>query len=370
MAFLTLNRESLKYNYYFLDSLFKERGISWGVVSKLLCGNKLYIQELLNLGVKEIHDSRVSNLKVVKALDPSVQTVYIKPPAKRSISSIVKYADVSFNSEFDTIKMLSAEAKKQGKTHKIVIMIEMGDLREGVMGEELMDFYAQIINLPNIEISGIGTNLNCLNGVMPTQDKLIQLSLYKQLIEAKFNIKIPWVSGGTSVVVPLMMKNMRPMAVNHFRLGEALFFGNDLFTGETIEGMRTDVFKLYTEIIELTEKPTIPTGYLSTNVDGKTFEMEDQDFGATSYRAIVDIGLLDIQTEYLVPEDSRLEIIEASSDMLVLDLGETSMDYKVGDLITFDLKYMGALRLLNSDYIDKKVVDKNPSSKEEKKRVK
>ena len=71
---------------------------------------------------------------------------------------------------------------------------------------------------------------------MPTQDKLIQLSLYKQLIEAKFNISIPWVSGGTSVAIPLMLKNARPMAVNHFRIGEALFFGKDLFTGETIEG--------------------------------------------------------------------------------------------------------------------------------------
>ena len=358
MAFLTLNRESLKFNYNFLDQLFKERGITWGIVSKLLCGNKLYIQELLDLGIEEIHDSRVSNLKVVKSLSKTVQTVYIKPPAKRSIKAVVQYADVSFNSEFETIKMLSEEAGRQNKVHKIIIMIEMGDLREGVLGEELMEFYGKILNLPNIEIRGIGTNLNCLNGVMPTQDKLIQLSLYKQLIDAKFNIKIPFVSGGTSVVVPLMLKNMRPRAVNHFRVGEALFFGNDLFTGEPIEGMKTDVFKLYAEIIELNEKPKIPTGYLSTNVDGKTFEMDDQDFGATSYRAIIDIGLLDIQTEYLVPEDEDLEIIEASSDMLVLDLGKTDRDYKVGDLLTFNLKYMGALRLLNSDYIEKKVVEK------------
>jgi predicted amino acid racemase len=103
----------------------------------------------------------------------------------------VHYADVSFNTEIDTIKMLSAEAQKQNKTHKIIIMIEMGDLREGVMGEELIEFYGHILSLPNIQIRGIGTNLNCLSGIMPTQDKLIQLSLYKQLIEAKFNIEIP-----------------------------------------------------------------------------------------------------------------------------------------------------------------------------------
>ena len=274
MAFLTLYKDKLNQNFRFLDSLFKERGIIWGVVSKILCGNTLYLKELLALGVTEIHDSRVSNLRKIKELAPNVQTVYIKPPAKLSIRGIIRHADVSFNTEIDTIKMLSDEAVKQGKVHKIIIMIEMGDLREGVMGEELIDFYRQVLELPNIEISGIGTNLNCLSGVMPTQDKLIQLSLYKQLIESRFNISIPWVSGGTSVAVPLMLRNARPMAVNHFRIGEALFFGKDLFSGKTIEGMNDDVFKLYAEIIEINEKPAVPIGELGVNVAGVTGELD------------------------------------------------------------------------------------------------
>lgn len=355
MAFIRLYKDKLKHNYDFLNKLFEDRNIQWGVVSKILCGNELYIKELLNLGIREIHDSRISNLKLIKKLDPDVQTVYIKPPAKRSIRNIVRYADVSFNSELETIYMLCDEAEKQNKKHKVIIMVEMGDLREGVMGDELLDFYGEIFKMPNISISGIGTNLNCLHGVMPSQDKLIQLSLYKQLIEAKFGVEIPWVSGGTSVTIPLLLKNMRPMAVNHFRVGEALFFGNDLFTNEPIEGMETDVFRLYAEVIELTEKPVIPIGNLGQNVAGITFESEEQDLSKTHYRAIVDIGLLDVQTEYLIPEDDKVTIAEASSDMLVLDLGDSSYNYKVGDLISFRLKYMGALRLMNSDYIEKQV---------------
>ena len=183
MAFIKLYREKLKHNYTFLNNLFKERNIEWGVVTKLLCGNTIYIKEVMNLGVMEMHDSRISNLKKIKKLNPNIQTVYIKPPSKRNISKIVKYADVSFNTEIYTIKMISEEAKLQNKTHGIIIMIEMGDLREGVLGEELLNFYEQVFSLSNIEIRGIGTNLNCLSGVMPTQDKLIQLSLYKQLID-------------------------------------------------------------------------------------------------------------------------------------------------------------------------------------------
>ena len=351
MAFIKLNKAKLQHNYSFLNDLFSERNIHWGVVSKLLCGNKLYLKELIDLGVKEIHDSRISNLRTIKAIAPQVQTVYIKPPAKRSIANVIRYADVSFNTESVTIKMLSDEAKKQNKQHKIIIMIEMGDLREGVMGDHLLLFYQKIIELPHIEIVGIGTNLNCLSGVMPTQEKLVQLSFYKQLIEAKFNIKIPLVSGGTSVAVPLMLKNAPLLAINHFRIGEALFFGNDLFTGKLIKGMKPDVLTLYAEIIEITHKPNIPIGELGENVAGKKFEI-DETKDEFSFRAILDIGLLDMQPQHLTPDDSNLTIIDASSDMLVIDLGQ-SKDYKVGSLVVFHLKYMGALGLLNSEYIEK-----------------
>jgi predicted amino acid racemase len=356
MAFVELYRDRLAHNYQFLKDLFEDRGIEWGVVTKLLCGNKEYIREVLALGTREVHDSRISNLKVVKSLDPEVQTVYIKPPAKRSISKVIRYADVSFNSEYSTIKMLSDEAIKQKKTHKVIIMIEMGDLREGVVGEDVLDFYGKVFELQNIQIVGLGTNLNCLHGVMPSQDKLIQLSLYKQLLEARFNRRIPWVSGGTSVTIPLLLKNLRPTGVNHFRVGEILYFGLDLFTMKTVKGMNDDVFKLHAEIIELYKKPKVPIGELAENPSGEMLTINEEDYGKKSYRAIIDIGLLDISPEYLIPDDKKIEIIGASSDMLVIELGKTNRNYKVGDLVSFKLRYMGALRILNSSYIEKKIV--------------
>lgn len=358
MAFITLNRAKLKHNYDFLDELFRSRDIEWGVVSKILCGNKPFIQELLDLGIKEIHDSRISNLRVIKQIDPSVQTVYIKPPPRGIIKSIIKYADVSLNSEIATLRLLSEEAVRQNKMHKIIIMIEMGDLREGIMGENLLGFYGDVFKLPNIEVVGIGTNLNCLYGVMPSQDKLIQLSLYEQLIEAKFDHKIPYVSGGTSVTIPLLLKNLRPTGVNHFRVGEALYFGQDLFTNKLIKGMEDDVFILSAEIIELTKKPVTPNGEFGMNPSGDQFNLDDSkiDLDKTAYRAILDVGLLDVSPEYLIPFDKSIKIEHASSDMLIVDLGNTKKNYKVGDLMTFKLKYMGALGLLSSDYIDKKVM--------------
>lgn len=356
MAYIELYTEKLKHNFNFLDKLFTTHNKDWGVVSKLLCGNKQFLKVLLDLGVTEIHDSRISNLKTIKLINPKVQTVYIKPPSKRVIKSLITYADVSFNTELETIKLISDEAVKQDKIHKIIIMIEMGDLREGVMGDQLIDFYGDIFKLPNIEVIGLGTNFNCLNGVMPSHDKLIQLSLYKQLIDVTFHKKIKWVTGGSSIMIPLLLKKMVPVGNNHFRIGETLFFGNNLITEKPLKGMKTDVFKLFAQIIELQEKPKVPIGEMGTNVSGESIEIDESDFGKTSIRAILDIGLLDIDIKNIRPVDKNIDFLGATSDMIVIDLGTNKKKYKMGDFIAFKPNYLGVLNILNSHYIDKKAV--------------
>ena len=355
MAYLKLYKDKLKHNYEFLQNIFLDHNIEWGVVTKLFCGNEAYIREVINLGAKEIHDSRVSNLKVVKSIDPDVKTVYIKPPPKKYIKDVVQYADVSFNTELSTIRLLSREAVKQDRKHMIIIMIEMGDLREGVMREEVVDFYGEIFKLPNIEVIGLGTNLNCLHGVMPSSDKLIQLALYKQIIELKFNRNIRWVSGGTTVVLPLILRGDLPDSVNHFRIGEALYFGIDLFSGKTIEGMEPSVLELFAQVIEIHEKPLVPSGEMAANPQGDTMEIDEELYGKTAFRAILDIGYLDIQPDFLIPKSMDIEIVDASSDMLVVNVGQNEKDLKVGDMVSFQLKYVGALGLMNSNYIDKYV---------------
>ena len=357
MAYVKLYRSELRHNYEYLDKLFKNNGIKWGITTKLLCGNRDFINEVTDLGVGEVHDSRISNLKVVKNIDPDTVTIYIKPPPKDTIPDLIKYADISLNTELSTMHELSEEAVRQDKVHKVIIMIEMGDLREGVMRDDLVDFYEKVFRLPGLEVVGLGTNLNCLHGVMPDGDKLIQLALYKQIIELRFKKKIPLVSGGTTVTIPLLLNNQLPDGINHFRIGEALFFGKDLFSDGVIEGMSDQVLELYTQIIEITEKPMVPTGDLGVNPQGKTAEINEEDRGKTAYRAIVDIGTLDIQPNYLIPVNDSITISDASSDMLVLDVGGNPKGYKVGDMIRFKLKYMGALGLMSSDYIEKKVAD-------------
>ena len=354
MAYITLHKQKLRDNFELLDEMFRSKNIEWSVVAKMLCGNKAYLQEVIHLGIKQICDSRISNLKTIKSLAPHVETVYIKPPAKRLAETVVAVADISFNTEFETIRLLSEAAVRQQKTHKVIIMIELGELREGVMREQFIAFYSKVFKLPNIEITGIGTNLTCMYGVLPNHDKLIQLSLYKQLVEARFDQKIPYISGGTSVTIPLIENGLLPAGINHFRVGETLYLGTDVFNSKPFGHMHNDVFKLYAEIIEMNEKPVIPTGELGQNLTGHKTAFDENLQGSSSFRAIVDVGLLDVEDNHIFPVDKDIHIAGASSDMIVIDLGENKKGYKVGDVIEFPLDYMGILRIMNSNYIDKR----------------
>lgn len=357
MAFVTFDVTKLKLNFDYLNNLFDENGIKWSIVTKMLSGNKIFLTEVLKLDIGQICDSRVSNLKNIKALRPDVETIYIKPPAKRAIKGVVRYADISLNTELETIKMLSEEAQNQNKVHKIIIMMELGELREGVNREDFIAFYESVFQQKNIEVVGIGANLTCLYGVLPNRDKLIQLTLYKQIIEAKFNKRLPYVSGGSSVTIPLIFQKLLPEGINHFRVGETLYLGTDVYYDKPLANMCNNIFMLYSEIIEVIEKPTVPEGTMGTNLEGNTFTFETQDIGQTSIRAIIDIGLLDVEIKHLEFVDNDISIVGASSDVIVIDLGENKKDYKVGELIEFRLDYMGTLRIINSKYIDKRIIN-------------
>ena len=351
-----MNRSALRTNHAELERRMAGHGVEYGVVTKLLCGQPDYLREVLALEPAQVMDARTSNLRAVKEIDPDVRTVYIKPPAPGNAEDVVRWADVSFNTELTTLEALDREAERQGVRHGVVVMVEMGDLREGVMRERLVDFVGRALRFENLVLKGLGTNFNCLNGTVPSEDKLWQLALFRELVELRYGIDLAWVSGGTTVALSMLFDGRVPSAINHFRIGEGLFFGRDLVDGGVFDGMRDDVFELEAEVIEVAEKPSEPSGPFGEDPFGETHRAEDGT-GGTVRRAILDVGWLDIDPKFLTAVDEGLEIIDVSSDMTVVDVGRCANPTRVGDRLRFRLRYMGALKLLNSAYVDKVVVE-------------
>ncbi|MCR9173559.1 MAG: alanine racemase [bacterium] len=362
MAQLIIHTDKIKENIHKLGAYFKERNIQWSLITKVFSGDEAFLEHVLDeetiSKIDTVGDSRLTSLKNLRSVNPDMHTIYIKPPAAVYADDVVKYATVSLNSSFSTIKALNEAAKKQGIVHKIIIMIELGELREGVNRSDLISFYERVFSMKNINVIGIGSNLGCMYGVEPSYDKLLQLHLYKELIAAKFNMDLPLISGGTSITLPMLDSGMIPEYINHFRVGEAAFFGISPLKNERFGDLNTKTFEFRANIIELEEKKLVPEGVISDANIGHTAIMDEEDTNAQTYKAILDFGMLDVNQEDLSVQDSQVQFVGITSDMTVVDLGSNKNEdgtprFKVGDTISFRLNYMAVARLLNSKFIDK-----------------
>lgn len=363
MAELQINISQIRDNIKTLSSYFKKHDIKWSLITKVFSGDKEFMAQILTPDIiKDIHsvgDSRLSSIKNLKALNKDLETIYIKPPAQAYIDEVVQYADISLNSSYKTISALNEAAKKQKKTHKIIIMVELGELREGVNRDDLSDFYQKVFQMSNIEVVGLGSNLGCMYGVEPTYDKLLQLNLYKELIEVKHGSKLNLISGGSSITLPLIENKTMPKDINHFRIGEAAFFGTSPFYNKQFLELNTDTFRFNAQIIELEEKGIVPDGNIGDASIGHSVEFTDKDLGKTTYKAILDFGLLDVDQEGLTALDEDIKFVGITSDMTVIDIGDNidkngNKKYKVGDKICMDVNYISVARLLNSKFIDRR----------------
>ena len=365
MAELRINMGEIRNNIKKINTYLSKNNIQWSLITKVFSGDKDFMKQILTpdiiKGIHSVGDSRLSSLKRLKELNPELITIYIKPPAQAYVDDVVKYADISLNSSYRTIVALNEAAKKQNKIHKVIIMVELGELREGVNRDDLFEFYDKVFKLSNIEAVGLGSNLGCMYGVEPTYDKLLQLHLYKELIEAKHGSKLPLTSGGSSITLPLVENGTIPKDINHFRIGEAAFFGTSPYDNGQFLDLCTDTFNFYAQIIELHEKDIVPDGVINEASIGHSAEFGDEDLGKTTYKAILDFGLIDVDQEGLEVKDKDISFVGITSDMTVIDLGDNrdkngKTKYRVGDMICMNPSYLAVARLLNSGFIEKKFI--------------
>lgn len=348
---LVTDLNKLKHNAQFLKNKCLEHGIEIMAVTKVFCGQPELAQAMIDAGVTKLADSRVSNLERMK--DLTAEKILLRLPMISEAAKVVEFADISLNSELSTLKALSEAAIKQSKKHRVILMVDLGDLREGVLPENLMSLVKDVLELDGIEIDGLGVNLTCYGGVMPDSTNLNQLVELATAIETTFSIKLKWISGGNSSSLYLLDRNEMPKAINLLRLGEAIVLGRETAFGDVIEGTYTDVFTLEAEIIELKEKDSLPKGTIGMDAFGNHPTFEDK---GRMLRAILAIGKQDVNPSALIPHDERIEVIGASSDHLLMDFTKAVGDYKVGDVVKFNLEYGALLNLWTSHYIHKRMV--------------
>lgn len=324
----------------------KTKGVNIMGVTKVFCGDEKIAKAELDGGVSYLADSRIENLAKLKDLD--VPKVLLRLPMISQVDDVVQYADISLNSEIKTIEALNIAAMAKKKVHKIILMIDLGDLREGILPTEFNHTLESIFKMDHIMLHGIGVNLTCYGGVIPNEDNLGELTALAKLVKEEHQHHLEIVSGGNSSSFYLLPQDKLPEGINNLRMGEILVLGRETAYGDLVAGMHDDAFIFEAEIVELKEKDSIPKGEIGMDAFGNKPTFEDK---GKRMRAILAAGVQDVKADQLIPMDEKIAYLGSSSDHMIWDV--TDSDYKVGDIVKFKLEYGSLLSLFTSEYIKK-----------------
>ena len=359
---LIFDLTKLRQNLDAVSKVTHEGGCSMMIVTKGVCADPKVVDLIISHpGVDFLADSRVKNLATYagKARVAGKKTVLLRLPMLCEVDEVVKYADLSFNSELVTIAALNEAAEKAGVVHNILLMIDLGDLREGIFfrNEDLIfNAVEEILKMKNIHLYGVGVNLTCYGAIIPKNDNLSQLVAIADKIRSRFHIELSMVSGGNSSSIYLLGGNdalaerQLPEGITNLRLGESFLLGNDTAYETKLPGTRSDTMVLEAQIIELKEKPSLPIGEPGVDAFGQKPVYEDR---GVIKRAILGIGKQDAEPGSMTPTDPDVDILGASSDHLIVDVTRSKQEYKVGDTLTFTLGYGGMLKAATSPYVEK-----------------
>ncbi len=348
---LSINLKKIEHNTKVISKLASKQNIHITGVTKCCCGSLQVAEAMLDGGATSIADSRIENIKRLKDSKIETDLMLLRTPMLSEVKEVVRYADISLNSELVVLSKLSEEAIKIGKKHRVLLMVEMGDLREGINIEHLEDTIEQTIKYKGIKLYGLGMNLACFGGVVPTLEKLEEFSEIVRNMENRFGIELKLISGGNSANIPLLIDSNKITRINNLRIGEGILLGLETVNRRPIPGTYQDAFILESEIIEMKEKPSLPDGKTSQYafVEKPVFD----DVGRIR-RGILAVGRQDVIVEGLKPVESEISILGSSSDHIIVLIN--SSDYKVGDIIRFRMDYGGLLHLFTSQYVKKEYI--------------
>ncbi len=349
---IEVDLSAIEHNARQLVTRLAKRGISVTGVTKATLGSPEVAKAMIRGGVTRLGDSRLENLEALREAGIRVPLVLLRAPAPAWADRTVAVAGTSLVSDLDIVTALSVAAGRRAVTHGIVLMVELGDLREGIMVADVLDAARVISRTRHVALAGLGTNLACRSGVVPGDDQMQQLSGVASTIASKFGVPVPIISGGNSANLSWAFGQGRVGSINDLRLGEAILLGIDPLTRKPIEGLRTDAFTVVAPVIESLTKPSAPWGVRDQGAFGTSAKLRDR---GVIVQTIVALGRQDVDPEGVVPPVG-MSVLAASSDHLIL---ETPSRLAAGTSVRFGVDYSALLRAMTSPFVEERLVKSN-----------
>jgi len=344
---LEIRLDRIRHNARCLVERLGARGIAVTAVTKATLGSPEVARELVGAGAAAIGDSRIENIEAMRRAGIAARMVLIRTPMLSQVDRVVAHADVSLNTELAVLEQLSTAAGAQRTTHGVVLMVELGDLREGILPDHLEAVVGATLLLPHLTLVGIGANLACQSGVAPDQRNMAELSALAASLEQTFAVRLATVSGGNSANLDWALGGNGVGRVNDLRLGEAILLGCEPLRRRPIDGLHGDAFSLVAEVIEAKTKPTQAWGDIQQTAFGSRLPPPDRgDMG----RAILALGRQDVDPDGL-DGPAGITILGASSDHLVIEAGGDLP--AIGSELRFQPNYSALLAAVTSPFVTK-----------------
>ena len=332
----------IRANARYLVRRLGARGISVTGVTKAVCGHPDIAGAMMDGGVVGLADARIKNVVRMRNGGIACPVSMIRAPMLSEMEDVIQNCDASYNTEIDTIFKLGAAARQQGTSHDVILMIEMGDMREGILPEDIDGFAARVIAAPGVVLKGIAANLACLGNLAPTASDMAALSRLANQVEGACGPFVELVSGGGSANLPWALGEDSSGRVNNLRLGEAILLGTDPVTGQPITGLHTDAFALIAEVIETRDKPnSIPPASIAPEL-GILKLVRSDDLQA---RTVLGVGQQDTDTSGLT-FPSGIMFIGATSDHTVVDTAKCGVP--AGSEMKMGMNYSALMRAMSA----------------------
>lgn len=325
-------------------------------VSKGFCSIPECCGAMLAAGCRNIGAARIGDLRKLKQYDSDMETMLTRIPMGSEAEEVVRYADISLVSDLAVMRALNAAALERKKKHNVIVMLDIGDLREGYydVNEMVSDCVLAERKLAGLHLLGVGTNFGCYGSICPTWEKLTYLVSAAERIEAAIGRRLEVLSVGGTQVLNLVPDHKIPERINNIRCGICSVTKAPYTWEADIEG-RLDAFRLRAEIVEIRDKPTMPDGVMGAAALNEKRVYTNR---GIRKRAIVAVGRQDIgeTADSIVPLEQGIEVLGSSSDHTILDVQECVVPLKVGDCVDFRINYVACMHLTMSSDVSIKIV--------------
>lgn len=302
-------------------------------VTKGCAGSVEVAQAMLDGGAAGLADSRLAHLVRIREHFPKTPLLALRQPMLDEINRIVSLDVTVMVSDLTAARALSASASAVGHRQRVIVMIDIGDGREGVPPSSVSAFIRALMEMKGLENIGIAANVGCRGGIIPDAESMAVID--ELVLEAaRDGLGLGQVSAGNSSCWNLLRSGNLARSASQLRIGEAILLGRETAGGEAIQDLYQDAFIVKAQVLEASIK--------------------------TGGRLVVAIGCQDIGSGAISPLENGLEVVRLTSDHAVLSAGGAPA-IGSGGLIRFCPDYFGLQALAASTYVGKEYLGYNMS---------